>query len=72
MDDIINLKMLLNSLVYSVLGVVVFWLTFFILDKITPQELWKEISERKNLPLAIVIAAMCLGVAIIIAAAIHG
>jgi uncharacterized membrane protein YjfL (UPF0719 family) len=72
MDDIINLKLLLNSLVYSVLGIVVFWGAFFILDKLTPQELWLEISERKNQPLAIVIAAMCLGVSIIIAAAIHG
>jgi hypothetical protein len=41
-------------------------------DKLTPQELWREIVERKNQPLAIVIAAMCLSVALIIAAAIHG
>jgi uncharacterized membrane protein YjfL (UPF0719 family) len=72
MEDIINLKLLLNSLFYSLLGVAVFWLSFLILDKLTPQELWKEIVEQKNQPLATVIAAMCLGVAIIIAAAIHG
>jgi uncharacterized membrane protein YjfL (UPF0719 family) len=71
MEDIFNLKLLLNSLLYSVLGVVVFWISFLILDKIAPQELWKEIVEQKNQPLATVIAAMCLGVAIIIAAAIH-
>ncbi|MDR1709624.1 MAG: DUF350 domain-containing protein, partial [Candidatus Accumulibacter sp.] len=69
MDDIINLKLLLNSLLYSVLGVAVFWLAFLIVDKLTPQELWREIVERKNQPLAIVIAAMCLSVALIIAAA---
>jgi uncharacterized membrane protein YjfL (UPF0719 family) len=72
MEDIFNLKLLLNSLIYSMLGVVVFWVSFLILDKIAPQELWREIVERKNQPLAIVIAAMCLGVAIIVAAAIHG
>ncbi|GHU03054.1 hypothetical protein FACS1894158_00530 [Betaproteobacteria bacterium] len=72
MEDIVNLKLLLNSLLYSVLGVLVFWISFLILDKLTPQELWKEIVEQKNQPLATVIAAMCLGVAIIIAAAIHG
>jgi uncharacterized membrane protein YjfL (UPF0719 family) len=71
MEDIFNLKLLLNSLLYSVLGLVVFWLSFLILDKLTPQNLWREIVEQKNQPLATVIAAMCLGVAIIIAAAIH-
>lgn len=72
MPDMINLQMLANSLLYSILGVVVFWVTFIIVDKLTPYELWREIVERKNQPLAIVIAAMCLGIAIIIAAAIHG
>jgi uncharacterized membrane protein YjfL (UPF0719 family) len=71
MEDIVNLKLLLNSLLYSVLGLVVFWISFLILDKLTPQDLWREIVEQKNQPLATVIAAMCLGVAIIIAAAIH-
>jgi uncharacterized membrane protein YjfL (UPF0719 family) len=65
-------KILFNSLVYSILGVVVFWVSFVIVDKLTPYELWREIVERKNQPLAIVVAAMCLGIAIIVAAAIHG
>lgn len=72
MPDFINLQMLFNSLLYSILGVVVFWVSFIIVDKLTPYELWREIVERKNQPLAIVIAAMCLGIAIIVAAAIHG
>lgn len=72
MSDFINLGMLANSLLYSVLGVLVFWVSFRILDKLTPQNLWQEIVEGKNQPLATVIAAMCLGIAIIIAAAIHG
>ena len=65
-------KILFNSLVYSILGVVVFWVSFVIVDKLTPYELWREIVERKNQPLAIVVAAMCLGIAIIVAAAIQG
>jgi uncharacterized membrane protein YjfL (UPF0719 family) len=70
--EFFNPKILFNSLVYSILGVVVFWVSFIIIDKITPYELWKELVERKNQPLAIVVAAMCLGIAIIVAAAIHG
>lgn len=65
-------KILFNSLVYSILGVVVFWIAFLIVDKFTPYELWKEIVEKKNQPLATVVAAMCLGIALIVAAAIHG
>ena len=72
MPEILNLKILVSSLVYSILGVVVFWVSFILVDKFTPYDLWSEIVEKKNQPLATVIAAMCLGIAIIVAAAIHG
>ena len=60
-----------GSIIYALVGVVVFWLCFIIIDKITPYDLWKEIIEKHNQPLATVVAAMCLGIAIIVAAAIH-
>ena len=69
--DLINPQILVNSLVFSLLGVVVFWVAFVIIDKITPYDLWKEIIEKHNQPLATIVAAMCLGIAIIVAAAIH-
>ena len=62
----------INSVVYTVLGVVIFWFAFIIVDKITPYDLWKELVEEKNVALAIVVGAMCLGIAIIVGAAIHG
>nr|ACX33920.1 hypothetical protein [uncultured prokaryote AT3] len=71
MPDFFDPKILFNSLVYSILGVVVFWVSFIIIDKITPYDLWGEIVEKKNQPLATVVAAMCLGIAFIVAAAIH-
>jgi uncharacterized membrane protein YjfL (UPF0719 family) len=71
MPDFIDTKILFNSFVYSVLGVVVFWVSFIVIDKLTPYDLWKEIVEHKNNALAIVVAAMCLGIAIIVASAIH-
>ncbi len=70
--EFFNPKILFNSLVYSILGVIVFWVSFLIIDKLTPYDLWGEIVAKKNQPLAIVVAAMCLGIAIIVAAAIHG
>ena len=63
---------LLNSVLFSLLGIVVFWVSFLIIDRITPYNLWKEICAEKNLALAIVVGAMSLGVCIIVAAAIHG
>ncbi|CAN0487688.1 unnamed protein product [Phaeothamnion confervicola] len=69
--DLISPQILINSLVFSLLGVIVFWVSFVIIDKITPYDLWKEIIEKRNQPLATIVAAMCLGIAIIVAAAIH-
>ena len=61
----------LGSLVYALIGVVVFWLCFVVIDKLTPYDLWHEIVEKQNMALALVVAAMCLGISIIVAAAIH-
>jgi uncharacterized membrane protein YjfL (UPF0719 family) len=72
MSDLIHWGYVLNSLLYSVLGVVVFWIAFIIVDKITPYDLWREIVEGRNLALAIIVGAMALGISIIVAAAIHG
>ena len=63
---------LAGSILYALIGVVVFWLCFIIVDKITPYDLWHEIVEKQNKALALVVAAMCLGISIIVAAAIHG
>jgi putative membrane protein len=62
---------LLGSLVYSLIGVAIFWICFMIIDKLTPYQLWDQIIGKQNTALAIVVAAMCLGIAIIVASAIH-
>jgi len=59
------------SIVYALIGVVVFWLSFIVIDKLTPYNLWHEIVEKHNVALGLVVAAMALGVSIIVAAAIH-
>ena len=61
----------LASLLYALMGVLVFWLCFVIIDKITPYDLWGEIVEEQNVALALVVAAMSLGICLIVAAAIH-
>ena len=60
-----------GSILYALVGVLVFWISFLIVDKITPYDLWEEIVEKKNVALAIVVGAMCLAIGIIVASAIH-
>ncbi len=62
----------LGSILYAVIGVVVLWLSFLIIDKLTPYDLWDEIVEKKNMALAIVVGAMFIAIGQIVAAAIHG
>ena len=61
-----------GSILYALIGVLVFWLCFVLIDKITPHDLWREIVENQNRALGMVVAAMCLGISLIVAAAIHG
>ena len=66
-----NPIVLLNSIVYAILGVVIFIVVFFVVDLLTPYHLWQELVEKKNLALAVVLGCAALGICLIIAAAIH-
>ncbi len=61
----------LSSILYALTGVIIFWLSFLLIDKFTPYNLWEEIVEKHNVALGLVVAAMSLGICIIVAAAIH-
>lgn len=63
---------LLGAIVFAAIGVAVFLLVFWIIVKVTPFSLRKEIEEDQNVSLAIIIGSVMIGIAIIIAAAIHG
>ena len=71
LNELINIKYFIASLVYSVLGIFVLFIAFWVIEKITPENLWKEILEKQNLALAIVFAAFIVAIAIIISSAIH-
>jgi putative membrane protein len=61
-----------GSILFALIGVLVFWITFYIVDKLTPYDLWGEIVEKKNVALAIVVGAKCIAIGLIISAAVHG
>ena len=60
-----------NALIYALLGVIIYWIAFFVSDKLTPVDLWGEIVQKQNIALAILVGLMSLGIGIIIAAAVH-
>jgi uncharacterized membrane protein YjfL (UPF0719 family) len=66
------LPIVVTTLVFVVLGLIVFALAFLVIGKATPFSVRKEIEEDQNVALAIVIASVILGSALIIAAAVHG
>ena len=71
MTDLLQLKAVFASVVYSVLGIIILVISFYIIEKITPENVWKQIIEHKNTAVAIIGAAYILAIAIIIASAIH-
>jgi uncharacterized membrane protein YjfL (UPF0719 family) len=70
--EYIALKGIINALIFSVIGVVVLIIGYFVIEKLTPENTWKEIVQNKNTALAIVFAAFIIGISLIISAAIHG
>lgn len=68
----LTLSVFLATLLYALLGIVVFVVSFVLVDKLTPGELWREIIERKNMAVAVLAGAVAIGISNIIAAAVHG
>lgn len=69
MNSLVNA--LLAALAFSVLGILMLSLAFWIITKITPFSIRKEIEEDQNISLAILIGSVMLGISIIVAAAVH-
>ena len=65
------LPVVINTLVFVLIGLIVFASAFLIIAKATPFSVRKELEEDQNIALAIVIASVILGSALIIAAAVH-
>ena len=65
------LPVVVTTLVFVVIGLIVFALAFLVIAKAAPFSVRKEIEDDQNIALAIVIGSVILGSALIIAAAVH-
>ncbi len=61
-----------TTVIFVVIGLIVFALAFAIVVLVAPFSVKKEIEDDQNTSLAIIIGAVIIGVAMIISAAIHG
>jgi putative membrane protein len=69
---VISLPVLFSTIIYAVVGIIVFVAGFVILDLLTPGKLWEHIEQKQNVAVANFAGAVAIGLAIIVAAAIHG
>lgn len=66
------LPVLATTLIFVFIGLVVFGIAYFIIVKVSPFSVKKEIEDDQNIALAIIIGAIIIGVALIISSAIQG
>src|SRR6185312_9868721 len=55
---------IVNSIVFSLIGLAIYVVGFIILDKVTPYHLWREINEKQNVALAILVGSIAIGLAL--------
>ena len=66
------LPVLATTMIFVLIGLVVFAIAFLIVVLGSPFSVKKEIEDDQNQALAIIIGALIIGISIIIAAAING
>ncbi len=71
-DLAVFLKTFINTAIYTVFGIITFFIAFTAIVKAVPFSVRKEIEEDQNTALAIIIGSVILGLALIIAMAITG
>jgi uncharacterized membrane protein YjfL (UPF0719 family) len=72
MDWNLLTRQIIDTFVFGLIGVLMCSLFFWILVKISPFSVRKEIEEDQNISLGVIIGAAIIGIAIIISAAIRG
>ncbi len=70
--EMLDVPQLLGALIYSLIGIGLFGLAFFIIVKVAPFSIRKEIEEDQNTSLGIIIGAVIIGIALIISSAVQG
>lgn len=72
--ELLNLviKGVVESVIFSAIGMMFFGVAFFLINKIAPFSIRKEIEEDQNTALGVIMAGVLIGLSIIMSAAIQG
>ena len=70
MNQMVDL--IIETLAFTLIGLILFAIAFWVIVKVSPFSIRKEIEEDQNMALGIVIAAVIIGIALIVSAAVHG
>ncbi len=65
------LQAVVQSLLFGGIGVAIFAATFLVIVKVAPFSIRKEIEQDQNTALGVLLGSVFIGLAIIIASAIH-
>ncbi len=71
MDETTIFTQLGSTLLYAIVGTVIFVTVVYIIEVITPFSIRKQVVEDGNIAVAIVLAAIIASLGMIISAAIH-
>lgn len=63
---------IISSAAFAAIGIVVFAIAFWLMTKIAPFSVRKEIEEDQNVALAVIMAGVLIGISLIIASAVGG
>lgn len=72
MIDALLVRHLTSALVFAAVGIVIFVLAFALLVRVLPFSVRKEIEDDQNVALALLIASVVVGVAIVVGMAVRG
>jgi putative membrane protein len=62
---------LINALIFTVAGLLVFAAAMATVDRFIPQRIWKGVVEEKNIALAVLVGAAAIAIGLIISSAMH-
>jgi uncharacterized membrane protein YjfL (UPF0719 family) len=65
-------KQMLVTLAFSTMGIVIFIIAFWLMERLSPFSLRKEIEDDHNTAAAIIMASVIIGISLIIMGAMTG
>jgi uncharacterized membrane protein YjfL (UPF0719 family) len=72
MDWVQLLRGVVATIVFGFVGILMFAFAFTVMCKVAPVSVKKELAEDHNTALAVLMGSVLIGMALIVAAALHG